>query len=176
MRHTWRFKDVYWSDAAMFRKFMYYWYDGDGINEAKESQEGCPFDCGICENHKAGTILANIDIMDRCNLSCPVCFADAGEGLSEPTVDQIQTMMQKLRAQKPVPCPAIQFSGGEPTLRDDLPEIVALAKRNGFSQIQLATNGLQLAASLKFCKTLIKSGLNTEPISKLYKPLLTISI
>ncbi|MDD1752639.1 MAG: radical SAM protein [Methanotrichaceae archaeon] len=155
------FKDIYWSDAAMFRRFMYYWHDGEGIDEPTQSREGCPFDCGICENHKTGTILANIDITDRCNLSCPVCFADAGEGSSEPTIDQIETMMQSLRAQRPVPCPAIQFSGGEPTMRDDLPEIVALAKHMGFYQIQLATNGLRLAASLNLCRALVKSGLNT---------------
>jgi uncharacterized radical SAM superfamily Fe-S cluster-containing enzyme len=145
----------------MFRRFMYYWHDSEGIDEPKQTREGCPFDCGICENHETGTILANIDITDRCNLPCPICFADAGDGINNPTLDQIENMMKALCAQRPVPCPAVQFSGGEPTMRDDLPEIVCLAKRMGFSQIQLATNGLRLAASLDLCKALVRSGLNT---------------
>jgi uncharacterized radical SAM superfamily Fe-S cluster-containing enzyme len=61
----------------------------------------------------------------------------------------------------PVPCPSVQFSGGEPTLRQDLPEIIALARKMGFSQIQIATNGLILAEDLDLCRALERSGLNT---------------
>ena len=48
-------------------------------------------------------------------------------------------MMEMRRDQKPVPVPAIQFSGGEPTLRDDLVKIIRTAKSLGFSQVQIAT-------------------------------------
>ncbi|VVB71787.1 7,8-dihydro-6-hydroxymethylpterin dimethyltransferase [uncultured archaeon] len=70
-------------------------------------------------------------------------------------------MLQSLRQEKPLPCPAVQFSGGEPTLRPDLPEIISLARSMGFSQIQIATNGLCMASSLDLCRTLERSGLNT---------------
>jgi uncharacterized radical SAM superfamily Fe-S cluster-containing enzyme len=69
--------------------------------------------------------------------------------------------MQTLRDQRPTPCPAIQFSGGEPTLREDLPRIIGEARQMGFNQIQVATNGLRLARDKSFCRTMIKSGLNT---------------
>ena len=36
----------------------------------------------------------------------------------------------------------IQLSGGEPTLRDDLPEIISHAKRLGFYHVQINTHGL----------------------------------
>ncbi len=90
--------------------------------------------------------------------TCPARarFADAGDGSEEPTLDQIKTMMQVLRDQRPVPTPAVQFSGGEPTMRDDLPEIVALAREMGFAQIQVATNGIKLAASLALCRDLVR--------------------
>jgi len=42
-----------------------------------------------------------------------------------------------------------------------LPEIVAAAKAMGFSQIQIATNGIRLAGSFDLCKTLERCGLNT---------------
>ncbi len=155
------FKDIYWSDAALFRKFERYWCDGSGVDNSARGFKGCPFDCGLCENHKTSTLLGNIDVTSRCNLSCPVCFANAGAGIYEPSQEQIRDMMKSLRSERPVPCPAIQLSGGEPTVRDDLPQIVAMAKEMGFSQIQVATNGLRLAESLELCRMLERSGLNT---------------
>lgn len=155
------FKDLYWSDASLYKKFNRYSYTGQRLDNSVPSSQGCPFDCGICGNHLTGTLLANIDLTNRCNMACPICFADAGGRVYEPTSDQVRAMMQVLRSEKPVPCPAIQFSGGEPTVRDDLPKIVAMAKEMGFSQIQLATNGLRLASSLDLCRSLEKSGLNT---------------
>ena len=155
------FKDVYWSDATLYKRFMGYWIDGPGIDGSSQTRQGCPFDCGICENHKTRTLLGNIDVTSRCNLSCPVCFAEAGDSANEPTMDQLRTMMQILRDQRPVPCSAIQFSGGEPTMRDDLPEIVALARQLGFSQIQVATNGMKLASSPNLCGDLVRNGLTT---------------
>lgn len=159
-----RFEDVYWSDAALFHKFDKYWHTGSGLdNPMNEENEGCPHDCGICPNHKTTTILANIDVTNRCNMHCPVCFANAKTSgyIYEPTIDQIRDMMLMLRSEKPVPCYAVQFSGGEPTVRDDLPELVAMAHDLGFLQIQIATNGVRLAKSVEFGKKLMHAGLKT---------------
>jgi len=155
------FRDTYWSDASLYRKFVRYWSDGSGLQNPAHQGKECPFDCGICSNHLTGTLLGNIDVTNRCNLSCPVCFADAGDSLKEPTLDQIKAMMENLRAERPVPCPAVQFSGGEPTLREDLPQIVALARELGFAQIHVATNGLKLASSPDLCRALVQSGLSS---------------
>ena len=155
------FKDIYWSDAAIYRRFMRYQTDWMGLTDSPQARQGCPFDCGLCKNHKTGTLLGIIDVTSRCNLSCPICFADAGNELNEPTISQIGAMMQALRDQMPVPCPAIQFSGGEPTLRKDLCEIVSLARKMGFAQIQVATNGTMLAVRPDLCKDLVYNGLCT---------------
>ncbi|MDD4460052.1 MAG: radical SAM protein [Proteiniphilum sp.] len=155
------FKDIYWSDATIYRRFMRYQSDWMGLTNSPQARQGCPFECGLCKNHKTGTLLGIIDVTSRCNLSCPICFADAGDELNEPTISQIGAMMQVLRDQMPVPCPAIQFSGGEPTLRKDLSEIVFLARKMGFAQIQVATNGIMLAVKPDLCKDLVHSGLST---------------
>jgi hypothetical protein len=42
---------------------------------------------------------------------------------------------------KPIPAPAIMFTGGEPTVRKDFPEICKMAKDNGFQEVIVATNG-----------------------------------
>ena len=69
--------------------------------------------------------------------------------------------MQVLRDEKPVPTPAVQFSGGEPTMRDDLVDIVKKAKELGFPQVQIATNGVKLAKKPKLARELKDAGLDT---------------
>ncbi len=157
------FKDVYWSSAGLFRRFEHYKHDGGGVSNPNTSNGNCPHSCGLCESHRTTTILANIDVTNRCNQSCPVCFANAATSgyLYEPTLSQIRAMMQMLRDEKPVPCPAVQFAGGEPTMREDIVNIVGMAKEFKFSQIMIATNGIKLANSLKFCQDMRAAGLNT---------------
>jgi hypothetical protein len=96
-------------------------------------------------------------------MRCPICFANAAVTgyVYEPSVEQIRKMMRVLRSEKPAPCPAIQFAGGEPTVRDDFPELVAMAKEFGFPHIQVATNGIKLANSVEYCRKLRQAGLNT---------------
>jgi uncharacterized radical SAM superfamily Fe-S cluster-containing enzyme len=70
-------------------------------------------------------------------------------------------MMKMARSQRPVPPPAVQFSGGEPTLRDDLVDLVRTAKEMGFSQVQIATNGILLARDIDYVQRLKDAGLST---------------
>jgi uncharacterized radical SAM superfamily Fe-S cluster-containing enzyme len=70
-------------------------------------------------------------------------------------------MLQMLRNEKPVPCPAVQFAGGEPTMREDIVEIVKMASEFNFTQIQMATNGIKLSRSLELCQQLNDAGLHT---------------
>jgi len=157
------FQEVYWSDAHLYREFERYREEGTGLENPLIAGDNCPCDCGICSNHRTGTLLAIIDLTNRCNMNCPICFADTktDERLYEPSLQQISEMMQNLRNERPAPCPAVQFSGGEPTLREDLTQIISMAKDIGFSQIQIATNGLRLASSPDLCQNLRNAGLNT---------------
>ncbi|MFQ6051030.1 MAG: tetraether lipid synthase Tes [Candidatus Hydrothermarchaeota archaeon] len=158
------FDDIYWSDSGLLLKHMKYLRDGTKVKDPMtERRKGCPYDCGLCPEHKSPTILTNIDVTNRCNMRCPICFANASvQGyLYEPTKDQIVNMMLTVRNERPIPCSVLQFSGGEPTVREDLPELIRIAKELGFSQVQIATNGLKLARSVEYVKKLKKSGLNT---------------
>jgi hypothetical protein len=96
-------------------------------------------------------------------MKCPICFANAQTAgyVLEPTKEELIEMMQLVRDEKPIPCMVVQFAGGEPTIRDDLPEIVQEAKKIGFTLAQIATNGVRLAKDLEFCKELRQKGLNT---------------
>jgi uncharacterized radical SAM superfamily Fe-S cluster-containing enzyme len=53
----------------------------------------------------------------------------------------------------------VQLSGGEPTMRDDLPEIIAMGREMGFPFIQLNTNGVKLAGDPAYAMGLKQSGL-----------------
>jgi len=159
-----KFEDVYYSDVEIFKRFEKFAEIGDGIeNPRTEKQRGCPLDCGICPNHKSHTMLSIIDVTNRCNLQCPICFANAAAAgyVYEPTFDQIKEMLRNLRSNKPTPPPAVQLSGGEPTLRDDLPDIVRAAKEAGFWHIEVNTNGIRLAKDLDFVKRLREAGVST---------------
>ena len=125
--------------------------------------ENCPSSCGLCNNHHSQTLLANIDLTNRCNLDCEFCFANARACgfVYEPDFDEIVKMLTLLRDQKPVPAPAVQFSGGEPTMRDDLAKIIRKAKEIGFPQVQIASNGVRLAKEPEYAQELKDAGLNT---------------
>jgi uncharacterized radical SAM superfamily Fe-S cluster-containing enzyme len=142
------FEDVYWSDYELYRRFDKYAKVGKGIkNPRTQTVKGCPYDCGLCPNHKSHTVLAIIDVTNACNLQCSICFAYAGKigYLYMPTLEQIGEVMDNLRANLPIPPPALQLSGGEPTVRPDFIEIVKMAKEKGFRHIEVNTNGIKIA-------------------------------
>lgn len=159
------FKHLYWSDAKMYRRFEAFESIGTGVHTPQRHADPgeCPYACGLCNNHKSGTLLTNIDVTNRCNLNCDFCFANARACgyVYEPSFDQITEMMKMVRSQKPVPAPAVQFSGGEPTMRDDIFDIIRMAKEVGFSQVQLATNGVNIARNRSYAQELKDAGLST---------------
>lgn len=122
----------------------------------------CPNDCGLCAGHLQKTCCVLVEVTRRCNLRCPVCFASAGDGAGcgasvEPTVNELYEVFKKLAEGGNT---FVQLSGGEPAVRDDLPEIVAAAKRAGCEYIQLNSNGLRLGADPAFTRSLRDAGLS----------------
>ncbi|MCL5290186.1 MAG: radical SAM (seleno)protein TrsS [Bacillota bacterium] len=125
-----------------------------------EIQKGCPFDCGLCPDHRQHSCTVLLEVTQSCNLNCTYCFAAAGDyATADPSLDTIEVWYKKiLEAGGPY---NIQLSGGEPTLRDDLPEIVRMGHRLGFTFIQLNTNGLRLARDRAFVQRLKEAGLTS---------------
>lgn len=158
------FRDVIYSDAKLYLK-MEEWSFGDGrgvMNPAVRQATKCPEECGLCSMHTSHTGLANVDLTNRCNLTCPVCFANANVAgyLYEPSLDQVRGMLASLREEKPVAGRIVQFSGGEPTIYPQFFEALRLAKEMGFSHIQAATNGIKFA-DLEFALAAKEAGLHT---------------
>ncbi|MCB2227727.1 MAG: radical SAM protein [Desulfarculaceae bacterium] len=118
---------------------------------------GCPFDCGLCPEHRQRTCTAVMDVATGCDLGCPVCYADAPAKGPEPSLELIESWYRAL-LKSGGGC-NIQLSGGEPTTRDDLPAIVALGRELGFGFIQLNTHGLRLARDRAYGQALADAGL-----------------
>ena len=127
---------------------------------ANAVEKGCPYDCGLCQNHEREGCCVLLELTNRCNLHCPVCFASAGEQKPRDlTLDEIAKQYDLLM-ERGGPF-NIQLSGGEPTMRDDLPEIIALGREKGFTFFQLNTNGVRLADEDGYAEKLARGGVST---------------
>ncbi|MEW6366227.1 MAG: tetraether lipid synthase Tes [Acidobacteriota bacterium] len=157
-------KDLILSDAKLYYK-MQQWGFGDNrglANPAVPNAARCPEQCGLCGMHTSHTGLANIDLTNRCNLTCPVCFANANAAgyLYEPSLEYVRKMLTALRSLQPCPARVIQFSGGEPTIYPHFFEALKMAREVGFTHIQCATNGLAFS-DIEFAAKAKESGLHT---------------
>jgi uncharacterized radical SAM superfamily Fe-S cluster-containing enzyme len=96
-----------------------------------------------------------------------VCFANsAATGyIYEPTFDEVVQIMTHFRNIKPIPPPMLQLSGGEPTLRKDLIDIIKKGKELGFVEVMLTTNGIKIAKSLDYTKQLKEAGVDAVYLS-----------
>lgn len=136
--------------------------------------QGCPFDCGLCPSHAQHTCTGLVEVTMRCNMACPVCYAGAGTGAgasgseagasgralpADPDLDCLAAQMDALKTASG-PC-NVQISGGEPTVREDLPAIIALARERAFGLVQVNTNGLRLAEEKGYAESLRQAGLDS---------------
>lgn len=154
------FRTVIWRGPVPFSTWLRPKKPSSPKHSFTTVDKGCPFDCGLCPEHGQHTCTALIEITQCCNLHCPVCFTDAGaKSTDDPSLDRIGFFYDRILAASG-PC-NIQLSGGEPTVRDDLPEIIALGRNKGFSFIQLNTNGLYLAADPNYAVILKNAGLSS---------------
>ncbi|MDR3632171.1 MAG: radical SAM protein [Desulfocapsaceae bacterium] len=154
------FRTLIWRGPAQFSSWLRPKRPASPHRAFTGTEHGCPFDCGLCPAHGQHTCTALIEVTRRCNLRCPVCFADAGPAADQkddPSLAQIAVFYDRILAASG-PC-NIQLSGGEPTVREDLAEIIALGRSKGFSFLQLNTNGLQLAADPQYAAALQRAGL-----------------
>jgi len=133
-----------------------------GANEKEEGSQ-CPLHCGLCHNHLQTPCCVLIEITQRCNQHCPYCFACSDSNDHDPleaaltltVIGKKLDHLLELGEERPF---NIQFSGGEPTIRDDLPEILELARSKGFPYLQVNTNGKRLAQEPGYAKKLKDAG------------------
>ncbi len=95
----------------------------------------------------------------HCNQKCLHCYA-AGQPMGESaelTTEQWKDVLEKLREAR---VPQVTFTGGEPTLRQDLVELVEAAQ---WFVTRLNTNGLLLTPEL--CRGLYRASLDSVQVT-----------
>lgn len=115
---------------------------------------GCPYDCGLCPDHEQHSCLTVIEVTDRCNLTCPTCYAS-----SSPThgrhrsLEEIKKMLDLIVTNEGQP-DVVQLSGGEPTIHPDFFEILKEAKKRPIKHLMVNTNGIRIAKEEGFAEKL----------------------
>ncbi len=109
-------------------------------------------------------VLSEIALTYRCQNRCRFCYAsspDRGRTVREMSTAEVRRIVDRIYDE--ARCPTVSFTGGEPTLRADLPELIAYAKGKGM-RVNLITNGLRCADE-GYVATLARSGLDSAQVS-----------
>ena len=91
-----------------------------------------------------------------CNNNCRFCVQAHKKHLGDRTTEELKMEMDKGRETE---CEGIVFTGGEPTIRKDVIELVKYAKDVGYRVIQIQSNG-RMFSYMDFVKKVIKAGAN----------------
>jgi 7,8-dihydro-6-hydroxymethylpterin dimethyltransferase len=115
---------------------------------------GCPYDCGLCQDHEQHSCLTVVEITDHCNLTCPTCYAMSSPHYGRHrTVQEVERMLDIIVANEGQP-DVVQISGGEPTIHPDFFEILDIAKRKPIRHLMVNTNGIRIAKDPEFAARL----------------------
>lgn len=115
---------------------------------------GCPYDCGLCTDHEQHSCLTVVEITDRCNLTCPTCYAMSSPHYGRHrTVEEVERMLDIIVENEGTP-DVVQISGGEPTVHPDFFEILDIAKTKPIKHLMVNTNGIRIAKDKEFVRRL----------------------
>ena len=167
-------EEVYYGDVEFYKRVTKFVEEGRGTRHVYTPiKTTCPFNCGLCGMHRQHTALINLVATNRCDLSCWYCFffSEAVGYVYEPTLEQIRHMVRSIKKQGVTV--AIQITGGEPLVREDLVDIVKVLREEGVRHIQLNTNGLKIAKlymedpvkAIEYVRSLRSTGVNTVYLS-----------
>jgi len=131
-----------------------------------ENSKACPVcDLGLSNDMPFSTTLSapyrmDLAITYRCNNDCAHCYNARARNHPELTTQDWKNILENVWKAR---IPHVVFTGGEPTLRDDLPELVAYADSLGMVT-GLNTNGIRLADP-DFLDRLVAAGLDHVQIT-----------
>jgi 7,8-dihydro-6-hydroxymethylpterin dimethyltransferase len=146
-------KELYEEDSSYHLRKSF--YDKPGTKPKTETtiKNGCPYDCGLCPSHDQHSCIGLIEITNKCDLKCPDCYANSGEG-DHLGLKKINEMMKFFMEAEDGNAEILQISGGEPTTHPDIIEIIKMARKIGFKYVMLNTNGIRISQDEEFVRAL----------------------
>jgi cyclic pyranopterin phosphate synthase len=104
-----------------------------------------------------------ISVTDRCNFRCVYCMPEEGmQWLKRETILSFDEIERLARIGAELGIEEVRLTGGEPTLRPDLPELVARLAKLPLRSLSLTTNGFLLR---KMARPLAEAGLKRINVS-----------
>lgn len=98
-----------------------------------------------------------LDVTDRCNMKCKRCYYPINNNSKDKPISRIVDDARVIRDYYGIL--RIILTGGEPTVRDDLPELIAELNKLNMS-VEFITNGIRLEDK-NYLNELCSSGLST---------------
>ena len=144
------YREILWRGCVDYEEWR-----GVERSDSPKTQD-CGHCVGLCDEHERDTCCTLLEVTARCNMHCRFCFAEP-DGSPDPSLEEVKGWIQDLTSPGKT---FLQLSGGEPTVRDDLPQIISWAKACGCKYIQLNTNGLRLAQDKEYGQALAEAGLD----------------
>lgn len=97
--------------------------------------------------------LVMLEVTEKCNLTCPMCFAGSSPAGRHYTLAEIQQRIDEVIALEGKGV-SFQISGGEPTVRKDLDRIVRMCYDAGCGHVEVISNGIRIAKDPSYAKQL----------------------
>jgi MoaA/NifB/PqqE/SkfB family radical SAM enzyme len=104
-----------------------------------------------------------------CNQRCRFCYYI--EDLEKGSTKNWSTaaLKQRLRIARRLGKTAVDLTGGEPSIREDILELIAFARSIGYTDVNMITNGLRVSDP-DFAEKLVRAGLN-DALFSIHSPM-----
>jgi 7,8-dihydro-6-hydroxymethylpterin dimethyltransferase len=104
--------------------------------------------------------LVMLEITEKCNLTCPMCFAGSSPAGRHYTLAELQKRIDEVIELEGKGI-SFQLSGGEPTVRKDLDRIVKMCYDAGCGHVEVISNGIRIAKDPSYAKRLKEWGVTS---------------
>lgn len=137
------------SDATAWQARRVLW-EGD----PERTSANCTLNCDTCRVNHGPSVLF-LDVTNRCNMDCPMCgFSLRGMRFDfNPPLKYFEKVLRAVSMMRPRPI--VNLFGGEPTVRNDMFDIINIGRSYGVD-VHITTNGLRLADE-EYCRKLCEA-------------------
>lgn len=131
----------------------------------------------VCENYNTPAIyrtkfslgyiklpvLSEVALTYTCNIRCRFCYAGCTQEIDNKTldVDGFKKILDIIRYEAEVP--SVSFTGGEPTVYENLTELINYASKHNHMRVNLITNGTLITREK--AKEFAEAGLSSAQVS-----------